>query len=104
MEFKSLVGKLNKVIFLTLCLFIFCIDVFFYRKNFKVPSSDSSHLGNCSPILSNRPIKLVKIKARGRYGAVWKALNRWETVAVKIFPPQVIIINKIIITILFNKI
>lgn len=61
----------------------------YFQYYVKVPSSDSSHLGNCSPILSNRPIQLVEVKARGRYGAVWKALHKRDTVAVKIFPPQV---------------
>ncbi|KAF4518000.1 hypothetical protein B566_EDAN012756 [Ephemera danica] len=36
-----------------------------------------------------RPIQLLEIKARGRFGAVWKAqLKSDETVAVKIFPVQ----------------
>ncbi|XP_026823460.1 activin receptor type-2B isoform X1 [Rhopalosiphum maidis] len=73
-------------------MFLFVYWVYKRRKipqfSHWVPSSDSSHLGNCSPILSNRPIQLVEVKARGRYGAVWKALHKKDTVAVKIFPPQ----------------
>ena len=35
------------------------------------------------------PIELIEVKARGRFGAVWKArYNKTETVAVKIFPVQ----------------
>lgn len=41
-----------------------------------------------SPNLGNRPIQLVEIKARGRFGAVWKAKLLSEIVAVKVFPQQ----------------
>lgn len=58
-------------------------------SNVKVSSFDSPHLGNSSPILNNRPIELVEVKAHGCYGVVWKALHKKDTVAVKIFPPQV---------------
>jgi hypothetical protein len=36
-----------------------------------------------------RPIQLLEIKARGRFGAVWKAQYKTDTVAVKIFPIEV---------------
>jgi len=39
--------------------------------------------------LGLRPIQLLEIKARGRFGAVWKAQYKSDTVAVKIFPIQV---------------
>lgn len=42
-----------------------------------------------SPTLGLRSIQLLEIKARGRFGAVWKAQYKSETVAVKVFPPQV---------------
>lgn len=45
-----------------------------------------------------RPIQLVEIKARGRYGAVWKAMYKTEEVAVKIFPVQV---NDFLLTFLY---
>jgi len=35
-----------------------------------------------------RDIELLEIKARGRFGAVWKGKYRNEMVAVKIFPLQ----------------
>jgi hypothetical protein len=35
-----------------------------------------------------RPIQLLEIKARGRFGAVWKGQLGEEQVAVKIFPLQ----------------
>ena len=36
------------------------------------------------------PIQLLEVKARGRFGAVWKAQYRTETVAVKVFHIQVL--------------
>lgn len=41
-----------------------------------------------SPYLDLRPIQLIEVKARGRFGAVWKALHKTEEVAVKVFPVQ----------------
>ncbi|XP_037831943.1 activin receptor type-2A isoform X2 [Kryptolebias marmoratus] len=41
-----------------------------------------------SPILGQRPLQLLEVKARGRYGCVWKAQLLTEHVAVKIFPIQ----------------
>jgi len=41
-----------------------------------------------SPNLCLRPIQLLEIKARGRFGAVWKAQFKNEIVAVKVFPIQ----------------
>lgn len=42
-----------------------------------------------SPILGQKPLQLLEIKARGRFGCVWKAQLLGEYVAVKIFPIQV---------------
>uniref|UniRef100_A0A8C7Y3F0 Activin receptor type-2B n=1 Tax=Oryzias sinensis TaxID=183150 RepID=A0A8C7Y3F0_9TELE len=42
-----------------------------------------------SPLLTLKPLQLLEIKARGRFGCVWKAQLLNEFVAVKIFPIQV---------------
>ncbi|XP_056648683.1 activin receptor type-2A isoform X1 [Diorhabda sublineata] len=55
---------------------------------FKLPTSEPHPLPPSTPILDNRPINLIEIKARGRFGAVWKAQFKGEDVAVKIFPIQ----------------
>ncbi|XP_028835343.1 activin receptor type-2A isoform X3 [Denticeps clupeoides] len=41
-----------------------------------------------SPLLAHKPLQLLEIKARGRFGCVWKAQLLNEYVAVKIFPLQ----------------
>nr|XP_018896083.1 PREDICTED: activin receptor type-2A-like [Bemisia tabaci]XP_018896084.1 PREDICTED: activin receptor type-2A-like [Bemisia tabaci]XP_018896085.1 PREDICTED: activin receptor type-2A-like [Bemisia tabaci] len=41
-----------------------------------------------SPNLGFRPIELIEMKARGRFGCVWKAQYKTDIVAVKIFSPQ----------------
>uniref|UniRef100_A0A8C9WLM3 Serine/threonine-protein kinase receptor n=1 Tax=Scleropages formosus TaxID=113540 RepID=A0A8C9WLM3_SCLFO len=41
-----------------------------------------------SPLVSLKPLQLLEIKARGRFGCVWKAQLLNEYVAVKIFPVQ----------------
>lgn len=42
-----------------------------------------------SPLLGQKPLQLLEVKARGRFGCVWKAQLLNEHVAVKIFPIQV---------------
>ena len=42
-----------------------------------------------SPLVGLKPLQLLEIKARGRFGCVWKAQLMSEHVAVKIFPIQV---------------
>ena len=39
-----------------------------------------------SPVLGQKPLQLIEIKARGRFGCVWKAQLLNDYVAVKIFP------------------
>ncbi|XP_029693061.1 activin receptor type-2A isoform X2 [Takifugu rubripes] len=41
-----------------------------------------------SPSLSQRPLQLLEVKGRGRFGCVWKAQLLSDVVAVKIFPLQ----------------
>ncbi|XP_029003743.1 activin receptor type-2B [Betta splendens] len=41
-----------------------------------------------SPLLGLKPLQLLEVKARGRFGCVWKAQMINEYVAVKIFPVQ----------------
>jgi len=41
-----------------------------------------------TPTLTHRPVQLLEIKARGRFGAVWKGQLAKDMVAVKIFPLQ----------------
>lgn len=42
-----------------------------------------------SPLVGLKPLQLLEIKARGRFGCVWKAQLMSKYVAVKIFPFQV---------------
>ncbi|XP_047662595.1 activin receptor type-2B isoform X1 [Tachysurus fulvidraco] len=41
-----------------------------------------------SPLVGLKPLQLLELKARGRFGCVWKAQLLTEYVAVKIFPVQ----------------
>ncbi|XP_032091018.1 activin receptor type-2B isoform X2 [Thamnophis elegans] len=41
-----------------------------------------------SPMVGLKPLQLLEVKARGRFGCVWKAQLMNEHVAVKIFPVQ----------------
>uniref|UniRef100_A0A8P4G860 Serine/threonine-protein kinase receptor n=1 Tax=Dicentrarchus labrax TaxID=13489 RepID=A0A8P4G860_DICLA len=41
-----------------------------------------------SPLLGLKPLQLLEVKARGRFGCVWKAQMMNEYVAVKVFPIQ----------------
>ncbi|KAG8138739.1 putative Serine-threonine-protein [Naja naja] len=41
-----------------------------------------------SPMIGLKPLQLLEVKARGRFGCVWKAQLMNEFVAVKIFPVQ----------------
>uniref|UniRef100_A0A1B6FDB3 Serine/threonine-protein kinase receptor n=1 Tax=Cuerna arida TaxID=1464854 RepID=A0A1B6FDB3_9HEMI len=54
----------------------------------EVPTMETHPLPPPSPTLGTRPIQLIEIKARGRFGAVWKAQYKTELVAVKILSIQ----------------
>lgn len=79
----------------TLILVVVTVTVLFYlyrrRKmaNFMaIPRVESAALVPPSPPMGLRPIQLREIKARGRFGAVWKANLHNDIIAVKIFPVQ----------------
>lgn len=44
--------------------------------------------GSNSMLTQHRPIQLIEPKARGRFGAVWRAQLKPDEVAVKVFPIQ----------------
>jgi activin receptor type-2B len=73
-------------------LFGTTVVVFFWgKKKFyfnELPTTEPNPMPPPSPFLDMRPIQLIEIKARGRFGAVWKAQFKSEEVAVKIFPIQ----------------
>ncbi|XP_014214028.1 activin receptor type-2A [Copidosoma floridanum] len=77
-----------------LLFLIFIFSVFYYCRRKKlgyfneIPTMEPGPISQPSPNLGNRPIQLVEIKARGRFGAVWKAKLHSEIVAVKVFPQQ----------------
>ncbi|XP_055715978.1 activin receptor type-2B isoform X2 [Phlebotomus papatasi] len=66
---------------------------YFLRKRTKkahfneVPTIEPE-VTSSSPCLALRPITLIEMKARGRFGTVWRAQMKPDEVAVKIFPLQ----------------
>lgn len=86
---NTLLYSLIPVIALTIAIAIF-YWVYRQRKIYfhEVPTMDPHQLSVPSPLLGLRPIQLIEIKARGRFGSVWKAQYKSDTVAVKIFPIQ----------------
>lgn len=64
----------------------------------EVPTTEPSPLPPPSPPIGLLPIQLLEIKARGRFGAVWKAQLMSDCVAVKILPVQVLILSVLIIS------
>lgn len=80
--------------FLTIALIVALVYWLYRRHKMalfnELPTTDPSPLPPPSAMLGLLPIQLIEVKAQGRFGAVWKASINNETVAVKIFPPQVI--------------
>ncbi|GJQ73446.1 put [Trypoxylus dichotomus] len=83
------------IIYGSICVGLITIAIiaFFCFKRHKpafneVPSEDPTLTSPAVSFSGLRPIQLVEIKARGRFGAVWKAMYKTEEVAVKIFPIQ----------------
>lgn len=58
----------------------------------QVPTIDPHPLVPSTPNMGLLPIQLIEVKAKGRFGAVWKAHHKSDIVAVKVFPIQVIIL------------
>lgn len=54
----------------------------------QIPTHDSDPTPQSTPSARLRSIQLIEVKARGRFGAVWKAQLSTEIVAVKVFPIQ----------------
>ena len=67
--------------------------LFMYYKQKKpamfneIPTTEPE-VTSSSPCLAFRQIQLIEMKARGRFGTVWKAQMKPEEVAVKFFPMQ----------------
>ncbi|CDQ63307.1 unnamed protein product [Oncorhynchus mykiss] len=62
------------------CLPVLTSELFIYQDPGLVPPP--------SPLVGLKPLQLLEIKARGRFGCVWKAQMMNEYVAVKVFPIQ----------------
>uniref|UniRef100_A0A1B6CZD7 Serine/threonine-protein kinase receptor n=1 Tax=Clastoptera arizonana TaxID=38151 RepID=A0A1B6CZD7_9HEMI len=81
-------------IFPVLALFIAVIIFYWLYHQRKmsyfneVPTMEPHPLPPPTPTIGLRPIQLIEIKARGRFGAVWKAQYKTEVVAVKILSVQ----------------
>lgn len=94
---KSAPDKM-KYLYITLLIFfivlLFLLTVIFYYLRRKkayfneVPTMDPHPLAPSTPNMGLLPIQLMEVKAKGRFGAVWKAQMKSDIVAVKIFPVQ----------------
>ncbi|KAK2704419.1 activin receptor type-2A-like [Artemia franciscana] len=78
---------------LVVLTFSVAIGYWMYRKKKlsrfnELPTSDTTCYESPSLTQNTIPVHLMEVKARGRFGAVWKAVRKAEVVAVKIFPPQ----------------
>uniref|UniRef100_A0A3Q3A6D7 Serine/threonine-protein kinase receptor n=1 Tax=Kryptolebias marmoratus TaxID=37003 RepID=A0A3Q3A6D7_KRYMA len=90
------VGVLNVMIYcllpVTMLSVVLLITVWMYRHRKppygQVDISEDPGPPPASPLLGLKPLQLLEVKARGRFGCVWKAQILNESVAVKIFPIQ----------------
>ncbi|KAK9512153.1 hypothetical protein O3M35_000637 [Rhynocoris fuscipes] len=91
---KPQIPKKMLIILIAVCFFfltfVFGILYWLYRQKKtpyfnEVPTMEPMPMPP-SPNMSIRPIQLLEVKAKGRFGAVWKAQYKTEVVAVKIFP------------------
>lgn len=54
----------------------------------EVPTMEPHPLAPSTPNMGLLPIQLIEVKAKGRFGAVWKAQHKTDVIAVKVFPIQ----------------
>ncbi|MCL4131645.1 UNVERIFIED_CONTAM: hypothetical protein GTU68_061642, partial [Idotea baltica] len=80
---------------LTVICLIATVMFYFYRRQkmgvfMELPTVESTALtqSHTFPDLCSSSIKLLEIKAQGRFGAVWRASYCSNVIAVKIFPVQ----------------
>ena len=52
----------------------------------EIPTNEPGLTGSNETLNAPRPIQLLEMKARGRFGSVWRAQLKPDEVAVKIFP------------------
>ncbi|XP_036234301.1 activin receptor type-2B isoform X1 [Bactrocera oleae] len=80
------------VVFVCLALLLAPFAFCYYRKrkpsNFNEIPTNETEATNASPLLNNRPIHLLELKASGRFGDVWQGKLHSQDVAVKIFRMQ----------------
>lgn len=69
---------------------LFTVGLILYRKRkqamFNEIPTIEPEVTSSTPCLAIRPIQLIEMKARGRFGAVWQGRLKNDDVAVKIFP------------------
>lgn len=87
---NSLVYILPSVL---LCLIVVTIIYYFFKKKKssyfnEVPTMEPHPLAPSTPNMGLLPIQLIEVKAKGKFGAVWKAQHKTDVVAVKVFPIQ----------------
>ncbi|XP_059182926.1 activin receptor type-2B-like [Centropristis striata] len=91
------VGVLNVVVYcllpVTMVTVVLLTAVWMYRHR-KPPyghvdvTEDPAPPPPASPLQGLKPLQLLEVKARGRFGCVWKAQMMNQYVAVKVFPIQ----------------